>query len=323
MTNDKGKSITRNELFIFLGRYGTIICLLAMILIFSILLPPFRTLDNIINLMGQTAILSIFAAGMTCCLKMADFDLSIGAIAAITGIVVSKMLVNDYGIPLSIGCGILTGVLVGLVNGVLVAYVGLSAFVCTLATMSVTLGASMAITKGVSIWNLPKAFGFIGRGDIIGIPSRFIIMLVLLILLWFFHSYTKTGRRMEAIGGNPDASRLSGINVEFNRLLGFVLSGFCSAVAGIVLTSAVLSANAMQGTHYLLDAFGACFIGAATVRIGQFHIWGTFVGVLIVVIAINGLIILMVPGYYTNMIKGTILLIAVVLSGVAGRVIRS
>jgi len=322
MTNDTGKGMTRSEVFIFLGRYGTIICLVAMVLVFSILLPPFRSLANIINLMGQVAILSIFAAGMTCCLKMADFDVSIGAVAAITGIVVSTMLVNDYSITMAITCGILTGVLAGLINGILVAYVGLSAFVCTLATMSVILGAAMAITKGISIWDLPKAFGFIGRGDLIGIPNRFIIMIVLLVLLWFFHSYTTIGRRMEAIGGNPDASRLSGINVEFNRLLGFVLSGFCSAVAGIVLTSAVLSANAMQGTHYLMDAFGACFIGAATVRIGQFHIWGTFVGVLIVVIAINGLIIMMVPGYYTDMIKGIILLIAVVLSGVAGRFIR-
>jgi ribose transport system permease protein len=322
MTNGNTKSISRSDAFIFLGRYGTIIILLAMITVFSILLPPFRSGNNILNLMGQTAILSIFAAGMTCCLKMGDFDLSIGAIAAITGIVVSKLLVAGYGITTAIICGILTGAMVGLINGLLVAYVGLSAFVCTLATMSVTLGAAMAITKGISIWNLPKAFGFIGRGDLIGVPNRFIIMFVLLIILWFFHAYTTTGRRMEAIGGNPDAARLSGINVAFNRLLGYVLSGICSAAAGIVLTSAVLSANAMQGTHYLLDAFGACFIGAATVRIGQFHIWGTFVGVLIVVIAINGLIIMMVPGYFTDMIKGTILLVAIVFSGVAGRFLR-
>lgn len=323
MSNDNRKGITRNELFTFLGRYGTIICLVAMIMIFSILLPPFRSISNILNIMGQTAILSIFAAGMTCCLKMADFDLSIGAIAAITGIVVAKLLVAGFGIPIAIGCGILTGVTVGLINGFLVAYVGLSAFICTLATMSVTLGAAMAITKGLSIWNLPKTFGFIGRGDLFGIPNRFLIMIVLLAILWFIHAYTTTGRRMEAIGGNPNAARLSGINVSFNRLIGFVLSGFCSAVAGIVLTSAVLSANSTQGTYYLLDAFGACFIGAATVRIGQFHIWGTFIGVLIVVIAINGLIILMVPGYFTDMIKGTILLMAVVLSGVAGRFIKN
>jgi ribose transport system permease protein len=107
--------------------------------------------------------------------------------------------------------------------------------------------------------------------------------------------------------------------VEKHRLLGYVFSGLCSAIAGIVLTSSVMSANPTQGTHYLLDAFGACFIGAATVHIGRFHIWGTFVGVLIVVVAINGLIILMVPGYLTDMIKGMILLLAIFLSGTVGK----
>jgi ribose transport system permease protein len=115
---------------------------------------------------------------------------------------------------------------------------------------------------------------------------------------------------------------MSGINVRFNRLLGFVLSGFCSSVAGIVLTSAVLSANATQGSTYLMDAFGACFIGAATVRIGQFHIWGTLVGVMIVVVAINGLIIMMVPGYYTSMIQGVILLLAILLSSTGTRLLK-
>ena len=323
MTNGNGKSINSSDVFIFLGRYGTVVILLAMIAIFSILMPAFRSGTNLYNLGQQMSILSIFAAGMTCCLKMGDFDLSIGAIAAITGIVISEMMLAGYSIPTSIIVGILVGVVVGLLNGLLVAYVGLSAFVCTLATMSVILGMAMAITKGISIWGLPETYGIIGRGDLAGIPNRFILMIVLIAILWFFHGFTTTGRRMEAIGGNANAARMSGINVEFNRLLGYLLSGLCSAIAGIVLTSTVLSASALQGTHYLLDAFGACFIGAATLRIGQFHILGTFVGVLIVVVAINGLLILMVPGYYTDMIKGIILLLAIFFSGVAGRFIKS
>ena len=322
MTQSTGTSHLRMQFLSYIGKYGTIIALGVMILFFSIMLPPFRSPENLVNLLGQLALLSIFAAGMTCCLKMGDFDLSIGAIAAITGIVVANLLVAGFSIPVAIGLGLLVGIACGVVNGLLVAYVELSAFVCTLATMSVILGASMAITKGISIWSLPEAFGFIGRGDLLGIPNRFTIMIVLLFLLWLFHTYTPTGRRMEAIGGNPEASRMSGINVRFNRLLGFVLSGFCSSIAGIVLTSAVLSANATQGSTYLMDAFGACFIGAATVRIGQFHIWGTLVGVMIVVVAINGLIIMMVPGYYTSMIQGVILLLAILLSSTGTRLLR-
>jgi len=323
MEESNGKTISRAEIFSYLGRYGTIIILLAMVLCFIILLPGFRSADNLMNVLGQTAILCIFSAGMTCCLKMGDFDLSIGAISAITGIVVSKLLIAGYGLGLSIFCGVLTGAIIGVANGVLVAYMGLSAFVCTLATMSVILGFAMAVTKGISIWNIPEFFAFIGRGDTLGIPNRFIIMFVLLVVIWFIHAYTPTGRRMEAIGGNPISARLSGINVERNRLLGYIFSGICSSIAGIVLASSIMSSNPTQGTPYLLDAFGACFIGAATVRIGQFHIWGTFVGVLIVVVAINGLIIMMVPGYLTDMIKGFILLSAIMLSGTVGKFLKS
>jgi ribose transport system permease protein len=322
MTNDTGTLPSRMQFSRLMGRYGTIIVMGLMILCFSILLPPFRSTENLVNLLGQMAILSIFSAGMTCPLRMGDFDLSIGAIAALTGIVVAYSLIEGFSFPVAIGFGLLTGIVCGVINGYLVAYLELPAFVCTLATMSIILGGAMAITKGATLWNIPSAFEFIGRSNFLGIPMRFIIMIVLLILLALFHAYTPTGRRMTAIGGNVDASKMSGINVPFHRLLGFMLSGFCSSIAGIVLTSAVMAATATQGSTYLLDAFGACFIGAATLRIGQFHILGTLVGVMIVVIAINGLIIMMVPGYFTSMIQGGILLLAVAMTSTGTRLLR-
>jgi ribose transport system permease protein len=297
-----------------LGKYGTIIALGLMILCFGVLLPPFRSSDNMINLLGQMSILSIFSAAMTCCLKMGDFDLSIGAIGAITGIVLAYSMAGGISISGAVALALLTGLICGAVNGFLVAYVEVNAFICTLATSSIIAGGAMAITKGASLWNLPEDFAVIGRGDSFGIPNRFFIMIMLLTILWLFHRFTPTGRRMEAIGGNPDASRMSGINVRFHRLLGFVLSGVCASIGGIVLTSCVMSASPTQGSAYVMDAFTACFIGAATVRIGQFHIWGTMVGVIIVAVAINGLIIMMVPGYLTTMIQGGILLLAVLLT---------
>jgi ribose transport system permease protein len=319
----EAKESSSRHVLIFAGKYGTLLCLLAMIMIFSIILPPFRSSINIVNLLGQTAILSVMAAGMTCTLKMGDFDLSIGAIAALTGIVTAKILLSEGGIPLAVVGGLATGLVVGFMNGFLVAYVGLSAFVCTLATMSIIFGLCLAITKGIMLYDLPRAFDFFGRSDVHGIPFRFIFMIGLLFVLWFLHNYTPTGRRMEAIGGNPIAAQLSGIKVEWNRLLGYLLSGVCAAAAGILLASSTMSANSTQGAAYLLDAFGASFIGAATVRIGQFHIPGTFVGVLIVVVAVNGLVILMVPGYLTDMIKGIILLLAIMLSGTVGKFVKN
>jgi ribose transport system permease protein len=319
MMQTKGSKTARREALVFLGKYGTIIWLLVMIAVFSILLPAFRSASNVMNLLGQISILSIMAAGMTCCLKMGDFDVSIGVTAALTSVVVAEVLVANAGIPLAVLSGLGVGLLIGLLNGFFVAYVGLPSFVCTLATMSIIMGVGMATTKGIAIWNLPEAFDFVGRGEFHGIPIRFILMICLLTIIWFIHTYTPTGRRMEAIGGNPVSSRLSGIRVERHRLLGYVLASVCAAIAGIVLTSSTMSGNPTQGVPYMLDAFGAAFIGAATVRIGQFHIWGTLVGVLIVVVAVNGLVILMVPGYYTDMIKGIILLFAIMLSGVSGR----
>jgi ribose transport system permease protein len=319
----KGRKLTQVNALAFAGKYGTLLCLLAMIVVFSILLPPFRSANNLLNLLGQTAILSIMAAGMTCTLKMGDFDLSIGAIAALTGIVTANILLAGGGIPLAIVFGLATGLMVGLINGLLVAYIGLNAFVCTLATMSIISGLCLTVTKGIMLFGLPQSFEFFGRGDLLGVPFRFIFMFFLLLILWFFHKYTPTGRRMEAIGGNPVAAQLSGIKVEANRVIGYLLSGFCAAAAGIILASSTMSATSTQGGAYLLDAFGASFIGASTVRVGQFHIPGTFVGVLIVVIAINGLVILMVPGYLTDMIKGAILLLAILLSGAVGKFLQT
>ena len=320
MSSSATMSLNSKEIASMFGRYGTLLMLAMMILIFSLILPPFRTTVNIINILGQTSVLAIFAAGMTCCLKMGDFDLSIGAVSAITGIIVAKLLVNGVNIPTAIIVGIATGAFVGMLNGILVAYVGLSAFVCTLATMSVILGIAMVVTEGISIWGgIPDAFQIIGRENLAGIPIRFLIAISIFLFIWFLHVKTAIGRKMEAIGGNAEAAKYAGISVEWYRMLGFILSGTCSAIAGIVLTSSLMSAGTTQGTPYLLDTFGACFIGATTMKIGQFHIWGTFIGVIIVVVAINGMIILQVPGYYTDIIKGMILLLAIAFSGVMGR----
>ncbi len=318
----KAKESANRQALAFAAKYGTVICLFGMIVVFSILLPAFRSGTNAVNLLGQIAILSVMAAGLTCALKMGDIDMSIGAIASLSGIVAAKVMVAGGGMALGIGCGLLAGVLMGALNGFLVAYVGLPNLVCTLATSFVISGFCMAVTKGLGIYDLPPVFEFFGRGDVLGIPFRFIFMICLLFVLWFLHNYLPTGRRMDAIGGNPVSAQLSGIKVEWNRSLGLMLSGLCGAVAGILLTSSTMNANTFQGPPYLLDALGAAFIGAATIRIGQFHILGTLVGVLIVVVAVNGLVILMVPSYLTDMIKGLILLVAIMLSGGVGKFLQ-
>ncbi len=150
MMQTKGSKTARRDAFVALGKYGTIIWLLVMIAVFSILLPAFRSGNNMMNLLGQISILSIMAAGMTCCLKMGDFDLSIGAIAALTSVVVAKVLVANGGIPLAVLSGLGTGLLIGLLNGFFVAYIGLPAFVCTLATIEHHTGSGHGRYEGHS-----------------------------------------------------------------------------------------------------------------------------------------------------------------------------
>jgi ribose transport system permease protein len=147
-------------------------------------------------------------------------------------------------------------------------------------------------------------------------------MFILLLGLEFLHRQTEMGRRMEAIGGNPEASRLSGINVGWNRMLAFVTSGIFASITGIMVTSSLMSSDANIGLGFTFPAIVACFIGAATVRIGHFHILGTLIGVLITVVATNGLIILLVPGYLLDIVRGIVLLLAILLASLATRELK-
>jgi ribose transport system permease protein len=318
MVTAQQKKLHRKDVQLFFGRYGTVITLLCMLIFFGIMLPSFRSKENLTNMMGQAAMLSIISAGLTCCLKLGDFDLSIGAIATLAGNAVAWLMVQGYGMPISILCALLIGLTAGLVNALLVAYVGFHSLICTLATMIMIMGVTEGFTKGISIWSgIPEGFAVFGKGNLSGIPVRFIIMFIVLAGIGFLHSKTEPGRRMEAIGGNPVASRLSGIDVKRNRLAAFLLSGFCAAITGIIVTSSLMSSDANIGIGFTFPAIVACFIGAATMRIGRFHILGTLVGVLITVVATNGLVILLVPSYLMDMVRGFILLLAVLLAGLA------
>jgi ribose transport system permease protein len=310
----------------FLARYGTILTIVVMSGLFAVFLPSFRTSFNLVNLLGQSAIPGLFSLALTCCLKVGDFDFSIGATGSLSGLVVASLLVHGAGVGWAVGLGLLVGITVGVIQGVLVGYLGFDSFICTIATSLLILGASMGLTKGQSITLMSETSGefvWIGRGGLHGIPFRFIVMLGFAVLIWILHVYTETGRGMEAIAGNAGAARLYGIRVGLSRMFCFVLSGVCSATAGIIMTSSVMSARAADNIQYILGALAACFVGASTVRVGQFHVWGTILGVFMTVVATNGLIILMVPSYVTKVSSGAILLIAILLSGLARQTLRS
>lgn len=303
----------------FLGwfsRWGTIASLLIFVLVFSALRPEvFPTSLNFLNILNQVSILGIIALGLTVPLVQGLFDLSIGAMATLGGFLATYWLANGTidSTALAIVAVLVLALVIGTVNGAIVSYAGISAFIATLAMGSILTGAVLGISKSQTVLSgIPKDFLAIGQGSVGPVPMPVVIMLVVAVILWVFLTFTQVGRNMYAIGGNAEASRLSGIPVKRYPLYALAISAAAAALAGMVV-SANLAVGRPQGVGetYLLDAFAACFIGAATLRPGRFHVFGTLVGVLLIGVINNGLSILGVETFWQYVVRGVLLLFAV------------
>lgn len=306
----------------WIARYGTILSLVILLVAFSIARADvFPTVDNLLNIMNQIAILGTLAFGLTVCLVMGLFDLSIAAMATLGGYVATFLLVNNPDVistPVAVVISLVVAAIIGVGNGLIVSYLGISAFIATLATGSIITGAMLGISDSKTIiTGIPDDFMVIGQGTIAGIPNPVIIMLAIGIILWLLLEHTQIGRHLYAIGGNAEASRLSGIAVK--RYAPFALA-ICAACAGLggLLAASVLGAGRPQGVGdgYLLNAFAAVFIGASTLRPGRFHIGGTFVGVLLIGVINNGLSVMGVPTYWQYIVQGILLVIALFSAGI-------
>jgi len=304
------------------ARYGTLVSLGALLIAFSLARPEvFPTVDNVLNIMNQISILGTIAFGLTVCLVMGLFDLSIAAMATLGGYIATLLLVaypDTVGVPAAVLASLVTCALIGVVNGLIVSYLGISAFIATLATGSIITGSVLGISNSKTIiTGIPDAFMAIGQGSIFGVSNPILIMLGVGFVLWLLLEHTQLGRHLYAIGGNMEASRLSGIAVK--RYAPFALA-VCAACAGLggLIAAAVLGAGRPQGVGdtYLLNAFAAVFIGASSLRPGAFHILGTLIGVLLIGVINNGLSVMGVPTYWQYIVQGVLLVIALFSAGV-------
>jgi len=249
-----------------------------------------------------------------------DFDLSVGAMANLSGVVVADLLIQGLGMWPGLAVALLVGGGGGLFNGLLVAYFGLSAFVATLATMTAFRGLALFYTNGSTLFSgIPEPFKLFGQGFTLGIPNSVWIMLAVLAATWFVLEQTTLGRRLYAVGGNAQASYLAGLDVRGLRLAAFVLSGVGAALAGVVMTSRLFSAHPTAGEPLMLNSIAAVFLGMTMFREGEPHVLGTLVGVLLLGGMSNGLNILQVNSYLQLVLTGLIILLAVLLSGLARR----
>ncbi|NLB47118.1 MAG: ABC transporter permease [Microbacteriaceae bacterium] len=310
----------RTKIVNTLWQGGTIIALLALIAIFGILRPEqFLSVTNLRNILEQIAILAILAAAQTVVMVAGDFDLSVGANAILSGAVAAVAMVAGVPTGLAILLGLGMGLVIGLFNGVLVAYLGLSPFIVTLASMTAVGGLIFIVTDGTTVYGLPEDFFWIGQSRPFGIPMPIFIAAGFALLIWFLLRFTVIGRRWYAVGGNPEVARLSGINVAAARVAAFGVAGFGSAIGGLILASRLGNVSPQPGSNYMLFAVAAVFLGMTLVSSVAANLPGTMVGVLIIGVMSNGLNLVGANTYVQQVLTGIIIIAAVALSAMRKR----
>ncbi|TXC90992.1 ribose ABC transporter permease [Metabacillus litoralis] len=298
-----------------LQKLGPLVGLLLIIVILSIVSPNFMTVDNILNVLRQVSINALIAFGMTFIILTGGIDLSVGSILALASAVTASMLASGMDPILAILIGLLAGAIMGAINGLIITKGKVAPFIATLATMTVFRGLTLVYTDGRPITGLSESelFVLMGKGYVGWIPVPVIWMLITYAVLYFILKKTTFGRRVYAIGGNEGAAILSGIRADRVKIWIYSLTGLLSALAGIILSSRLNSAQPTAGASYELDAIAAVVLGGTSLSGGRGWIFGTLVGALIIGVLNNGLNIMNVSSFYQQVVKGGVILLAVLL----------
>ncbi|MBN1038429.1 ribose ABC transporter permease [Clostridium botulinum] len=296
-----------------LVKYKSIIGLVLLCMIITFVTPSFLTISNITNVFTQVSTNAIIAVGMTFVILTGGIDLSVGSTLAISGALAASIIKSTGNVFLAVIVAALVGIAVGFVNGMLISKGKLQAFIVTLATMTIFRGLTLVFTNGTPISKLPETFVKIGNGKIAFMPIPVIITIVIAIVAIYLLNKTRFGRYLYALGGNEDSARLSGINTDKIKTLAYVISGFASAIAGVIITSRIASASPNAGTGFELDAIAAVVIGGTSLAGGEGKISGTIIGALIIGILNNGLNLMNVSPFYQSIVKGLVILMAVLL----------
>ncbi|MDO5445274.1 MAG: ABC transporter permease [Eubacteriales bacterium] len=299
------------------NRLMLIAMLIAECIIFSSLTPYFFKLDNLLPVGREVATLGIVAIGQVLCILTAGFDLSVGGTAAMAGVVVGvmcspKRLALPYGVGLAAGLGV--ALLIGVINGFLITRVKILPFIATMAMNFVLGGAVILITKQPITCNTP-AFKFIGATTFgsIKFPLPIITLVLLYILFAYILKYTIFGRHLYCAGGNPQAAKVAGINVDNVKFWAYTLSSVLSGFAGIQLASRIATSNPNIGGSYSMESIAAAVLGGTSLSGGEGNIWGAFLGVLVTGILSNGLIMLGISQAWRDIATGVVLILAIIL----------
>ncbi|MEG1002299.1 ABC transporter permease [Clostridium sp.] len=298
---------------VYLDKYKSLIGLVLLCIIITFVTPKFLSVANITNVFTQVSVNAIIAVGMTFVILTGGIDLSVGSTLAISGALSASIIKSTGSITLAILGAAACGIIIGFVNGILIAKGKLQAFIATLATMTIFRGVTLVYTDGTPISKLSETFAKIGNAKLGFIPVPVIITIVIAAIAIFVLSQTKFGRYLYALGGNEESAKLSGINTDRIKMMTYVVSGFVSAIAGVIITSRIGSASPNAGTGFELDAIAAVVIGGTSLAGGEGKISGTIIGALIIGVLNNGLNLMNVSPFYQSIVKGLVILIAVLL----------
>lgn len=298
-----------------LSKLGPLLALIVLIIFVSILSPSFLSLTNLMNLMRQVSINALIAFGMTFVIITGGIDLSVGSTLALSSAIMAGMIVNGIDPLIAMTVSLIAGFVLGAVNGLLITKGKLVPFIATLATMTIYRGATLVLTDGKPITGLDETFifQFMGRGYFFGIPFPIVITLVVFALLFVLLHKMSFGRKTFAIGGNEKASFIAGVKSNKIKIFVYSISGVLASLAGIILTSRLNSAQPTAGESYEMDAIASVVLGGTSMSGGKGRIFGTLIGALIIGTLNNGLNLLGVSTFYQQIVKGIVIIIAVLI----------
>jgi ribose transport system permease protein len=295
---------------------GTLIGLVAIVVIFGLLAPDFLSQRNLLNILQQSSINACLALGMTLVIISGGIDLSVGPTAAISAVITATMLVAGIPIPLAIVAGLAIGAICGLVNGVLVAYAGLQPFIVTLGTLSTYRAIALIYTGGNPVLGIPPDFRSLFNGSLIGLPIPVIIVAVVALAAWVLLKKTPLGEYLLAVGGNEEAAYVAGVPIAITKITAYVISGVLAALASMILIGRLGAAEPILGNLWELDAIAAAAIGGASLMGGKGSVIGTILGAVILGAMRNGLTLMNVQAFYQLLATGLIILVAMMIDRV-------
>ncbi len=300
------------------SEYAIVLVFLLFCLVLTFISPYFLTKQNIMNVFRQVSINGLLSIGMTFVILTGGIDLSVGSVLAFGGVVGASLASSSFGgnvAPTGVSylVAILSGILLGAVTGGIIAKWKVAPFVVSLGMMSIARGLTYIYTNGMPVPKIDKKFLFIGKGSFLGLPMPIVVFILIFILAWMTLYKTRFGRYIYAVGGSEKSAKISGINTRLIVFSVYVISGFLSSLAGVILTARTTAGLPQAGTSYELDAIAAVVIGGTSLSGGQGSLVGTVFGVLIIGVINNGLDILGVSSYYQQVVKGVIIIAAVLL----------